>query len=111
MFSDGEARERPAAIGALARELGYQRTGIRIQEELDNALRTAVRRGILLNEHGALRLYARTIEQYERDFLKSSSSPRCPDGNGSNATMPSARLPDGLDFAAQGQRSTTPRAR
>jgi Type ISP C-terminal specificity domain len=70
MFGDGQERERETAIDALARELGYQRTGIRIHEELDNALRKAVRRGILTNERGTVFLFARTIEQYDRNFLK-----------------------------------------
>lgn len=70
LFGDGQERGRDIAIDALARELGYQRTGTKIQEELDNALRTAVRRGILASERGIVRLFARTIDQYERDFLK-----------------------------------------
>jgi hypothetical protein len=70
LFGDGQKRERDTAIDVLVRELGYQRTGTRIHEELDNALRTAVRRGILASEPGAVRLFARTIEQYDRDFLK-----------------------------------------
>jgi hypothetical protein len=70
LFGDGKERERETAIEALARGLGYQRTGTRIHEELDNALRTAVRRGILATESGAVRLFARAIEQYDRDFLK-----------------------------------------
>lgn len=70
LFGDGEERERDKAIDTLARELGYRRTGTRIYEELDNALRTAVRRGVLASERGAVRLFARTIERYGRDFLK-----------------------------------------
>lgn len=70
LFGDGQERERDRAIDALARELGYQRTGTRIHEELDNALRTAVRRGVLTSERSTVRLFARTIEQYDRDFLK-----------------------------------------
>jgi len=70
LFGDGQERERDEAIDALARELGYQRTGTRIHEELNNALRTAVRRGILASEPRAMCLFARTIEQYDRDFLK-----------------------------------------
>jgi len=69
LFGDGQERPRDAAIAALARDLGYQRTGTRIHEELNNALRTAVRRGIISSD-GALRLAGRSIEQYERDFLK-----------------------------------------
>ncbi len=59
LFGDGEQRERDAAIDALARELGYQRTGAQIHEELDNALRTAVRRGVLVSEFGALCVFVR----------------------------------------------------
>ncbi len=46
---------------------GYARTGARIREALDNALRTAVRRGILANDGDGLRLRYRGIEQYEAD--------------------------------------------
>ena len=70
VFGDGEPRDRERAVRELARELGYQRTGSRIGENLDNAIRTAVRRGILENQGSALSLYARSIESYERDFLK-----------------------------------------
>ncbi len=70
LFGDGHKRDRETAIDALARELGYQRTEPQIHEELDNALRTAVRRRILASESGVICLFARTIEQYERDFLK-----------------------------------------
>lgn len=70
IFNDGVARERDVAISSLARELGYQRTGSRIAEELDNVLITAVRRGILDNNGGTLKLLANSIEQYDRDFLK-----------------------------------------
>lgn len=70
VFADGVERERDTAVGELARGLGYQRTGNRIAEELDNALRTAVRRGILDNSGATLKLAAPSIEQYERGFLK-----------------------------------------
>ncbi len=70
VFSIGGARERDAAISELARKLGYQRTSSRIAEELDNALRTAVRRGILENDGGALKIAIRSIEDYDRGFLK-----------------------------------------
>jgi hypothetical protein len=69
-FSDGIERERDSAINELARALGFQRTSSRVREELDNTIRTAVRRGILENQGTALRLFARSIEQYDRDFLK-----------------------------------------
>ncbi|RQH06890.1 type ISP restriction/modification enzyme [Bradyrhizobium sp. RP6] len=70
LFGDGQKREREAAIDALARELGYQRTGARIYDELDGAMRAAVRRGITASDRGVVRLFARAIEEYDRDFLK-----------------------------------------
>ncbi|MDI4235560.1 hypothetical protein OZ411_22390 [Bradyrhizobium sp. Arg237L] len=70
LFGDGQGRERDAAIDALARELGYQRTGARVYDELDNAMRAAARRGITTSERGVIRLFARAIEDYDRDFLK-----------------------------------------
>jgi hypothetical protein len=70
LFRDGLARPREAAIGEMARELGYQRTGTRIHETLDDILRTAVRRGILENVAGNLQIGVKAIEQYQREFLK-----------------------------------------
>ncbi len=66
-FAEGPARVRDTAIVELARSLGYQRTGKNIREALDNALRTAVRRGILANDGDGLRLRYRSIEQFEAD--------------------------------------------
>jgi hypothetical protein len=37
---------------------------------LDDTIRTAVRRGILDNTGGNLKIGAKSIEQYEREFLK-----------------------------------------
>ena len=70
LFSEGPPRERDAAIRDVARALGYRRTGARIQEILRTDLMTAVRRCILENQNGALRLCARSITDYDRDFLK-----------------------------------------
>ena len=70
MFGDGEERERDAVIDALVRELGYHDAASRIHAAVENALRIAIGRSILANESGALRLSARSIEQYERDLLK-----------------------------------------
>lgn len=70
IFSDGFSGDRENAIRAIARELGYHRAGHRIQQILDDDLRTAVRRGILDNTNGELRLLARSITDYDRDFLK-----------------------------------------
>jgi Type ISP C-terminal specificity domain len=66
MFGDGAERERGVAIDALAQELGREHRG----SELEQALRTAVDRGILASERESLRLSARNIEQYERSVLK-----------------------------------------
>ena len=70
---DGQTRSRDDAITTLARALGYQRTGSAIREALDNAIRTAVRRGILQNEGGELSLRYRSLDQHaedDRDGLK-----------------------------------------
>lgn len=53
---------------------GHQRVGPRIDDTLDNALRTAVRRGILANDGDALSLLVRSITDYERDFLRGAVS-------------------------------------
>ena len=61
---------RDDLIRTAARALGYRRTGARLAEALDDAIRRAVRRGIAANERGALALATRSIEDYERDTLK-----------------------------------------
>jgi hypothetical protein len=68
-FADGAERDRKSAIVELARTLGYQ-LGTRIDEELDNTLRTAVRRGILEGGNGMLKLAVGSIEHYDRVHLK-----------------------------------------
>jgi hypothetical protein len=70
LFSDGSVRDRDTAIGDLAGQVGFTRIGSRIRESLDNALRTAVRRGILENNGSGLRTQARSFEEYDRAFLK-----------------------------------------
>jgi hypothetical protein len=67
VFSTGGNRTRDDAIEEVARGLSYLRTGNRVREAIDNALRTAVRRGILANDRDGLRLRYRTIEQFEAD--------------------------------------------
>jgi len=69
-FSVGGARDRESAITELAGALRYQRVGCRIRKELDDAIRTAVRRGILEHREEELVLCSRSIEEYDRDFLK-----------------------------------------
>jgi hypothetical protein len=70
VFNDGGARDRDASMRDVARELGFDRTGSRIQERLDGDLIAAVKRGIIANKKGELSLAARTIEDYDRDYLK-----------------------------------------
>jgi predicted helicase len=70
VFSTGGARSREVAIRDLAASFGHKRLGTRIRRAADNALRTAARRGILDNDHGALRASQSSINDYSRDFLK-----------------------------------------
>lgn len=70
VFSTGGARDRETALREVNTALGHQRLGANLRTELDDALRTAVRRGILDNRNGQLRLLARSLEDYDRAFLK-----------------------------------------
>jgi len=70
MFSEGLELSRELAFKKIAKELGYDRVGSRIEEILDSDIRTAVKRGILENERGTLKILCKTIEGYEREFLK-----------------------------------------
>jgi hypothetical protein len=70
MFSEGLELSREVAFKKIAKELGYDRVGSKIEEILDSDIRTAVKRGILENESGTLKLLCKTIEGYEREFLK-----------------------------------------
>jgi hypothetical protein len=70
VFSKGGARDRETAIRDLAQAMGFERTGTRIREDCDNLIRTAVRRGILTNGVDGISLRARSIADYDRDFLK-----------------------------------------
>ena len=59
------ALSRANLIRAVARELGYARTGEHILAELESALRRAVRRGIAANERGNLTLATRTVGDHD----------------------------------------------
>jgi hypothetical protein len=61
VFNDGVAREREAAMRDVARELGFDRTGSRIQERLNGELIAAARRGIVANKSALLKITAVTI--------------------------------------------------
>jgi SOS-response transcriptional repressor LexA len=74
----GGARSRAELIKDVATELGYARTGQKITEVIDNKIKTAVGRKILINEGGLISIYARSIDGYDREtireqFLKSLS--------------------------------------
>ena len=69
MRSDG-ACERDELIRRLAQALGYQRVGHRIGEVLESAVTSAIRRGILVNEEGVLRIQTDDLRDFTRDSLK-----------------------------------------
>lgn len=70
VLGDSQARHREVAIRDVAHDLGYQRVSGQVREALDDALRTAVHRGILSNDSGMLRIATRAIDDYDRGFLK-----------------------------------------
>jgi len=70
VFGGGGPRDREQALRDVNTALGNQRLGSTLRTALDDALRTAVRRGILENTGGTLRLLARRLEDYDRAFLK-----------------------------------------
>jgi hypothetical protein len=70
IFSSGPARDRETAMRELADAMGYQRLGPVIRDVLHRDILTAVRRGILQNNGGELSLLSRSIEEYDREFLK-----------------------------------------
>lgn len=70
LFQTCSELNRNAAIPELARVFGYQRVGKEIRDEMNRHLLTAVRRGIIENEKGTFHLFCRTIDEYDRDFLK-----------------------------------------
>jgi len=70
LFSTGGARDRDTAIKELATSLGYARVGPVISETISNTLTTAVKRGVIENEGGSLKLLRRNLYEYFLDFLK-----------------------------------------
>jgi hypothetical protein len=67
---DGGSRDRDDLITELARLSGYERTGSRVREDMTNVIRTGVRRGILKSNGEQIAIGARTISDYDREFLK-----------------------------------------
>jgi len=73
LFESSEAREgldRESAIRAVARALGFARTGKNIHDAIDSFLNAAARRGIVETLGGRLFLVARSIGDYDRSLLK-----------------------------------------
>ena len=62
--------ERQAVIRLAATGLGYQRLSEGVSSTLDNALATAVRRGVLINHSGVLSVFKSNIAGYDMEFLK-----------------------------------------
>jgi hypothetical protein len=70
LFNGSGARSREEIITELARLSGYSRTSARIREEMENTIRTAVRRGILESSGEGLAIHAHTIGEFDKEFLK-----------------------------------------
>jgi hypothetical protein len=101
VLARSEALSRDELIRLTARELGFARTSPRIAKVLDGAVRTAVRRGIATNVSGELRLLAKNIDGYERDFLKQQLL-RVITGSWMEKTDVPKRFARGLGFARVG---------
>lgn len=70
LFNGSGVRSRDDIITELARLSGYSRTSARIREDMENTIRTAVRRGILVSNEDGLAIQAHTITEFDKEFLK-----------------------------------------
>ena len=70
VFDVCRAMQRDVVVKQLSLALGYERVGQRVKERLDNSIRTAVRRGVLLNDAGELSVNCRSIADYSKEELK-----------------------------------------
>lgn len=70
LFRGAEVRSRDDVIAELQTLGGNQRIDGQIREEIDNGIRTAVRRDILESRGDRPALSTRGIADYQRDFLK-----------------------------------------
>lgn len=68
-FAANGALNADDSVRAVARLLGFTRTGPRIDEAIRNNLSVAVRRRILVSERGEYGLSRRNIGDYKRDEL------------------------------------------
>ena len=85
----------------VARRLGFARTSAPLAQELDNAIRRAVRHGIATNQRGNLSLVALKVDDYDRDFLKQQLLRAIPAGGLCKAELP-VRFARHLGFARVG---------
>ena len=69
-FASSGAVDRPVAIETVARELDRGQLTPAIHQELDDAIRRAVRRGVLTSEHGRIAPGPSFLGDHDRDFLK-----------------------------------------
>lgn len=69
VFSASEPLDQETAFVEVARALGFRRTGSRIRQEVQSALRTAIRRHIVYRDKGVYGLECRHIDHYTRDEL------------------------------------------
>jgi hypothetical protein len=72
VFRGAEVRTREDVIVALRTPTNNRSLDAETLEEVDNAIRTAVRRGILEHKGDGLAVCARSISDYERSFLKAT---------------------------------------
>lgn len=90
-------------IRSIARELGHARTSPALKDELDSAIRRAVRRGIAENKGGALTVLVKDINGYDREHLKTQllAAMRAAGGSCAKADAPTL-LARALGFARTG---------
>lgn len=69
VFAESGALDTETAVRAIARQLGFARTGPRIDDTVRKNLTVAVRRRILASERGEYTLCCRNIGDYDRDEL------------------------------------------
>ncbi|MBU1207624.1 MAG: hypothetical protein KKH04_11950 [Proteobacteria bacterium] len=65
-----EGIERGELIKSIAQELGFQRAGSRISEDINSAINASSRRGISNVQNDVVYPYCRSIQEYDREFLK-----------------------------------------
>lgn len=70
VLTRNSALARVELVREAARDLGFARTRARISQNLDDAVRRAVRRAVAVSTRGTLSLGARNIADYDRTFLR-----------------------------------------